>query len=170
VEETRVADSWRLLRWHLDNAITDLKQAGVYTKGKKCDADGNVILEPCTHPLAAENRASQQSVVTASLALTGVVHADGRYVLAPATEHLSNFEDVQRELSDYMHYDVLGVDKCPLEWWWQHKRLFPGLAAVARNFLCLPATSAAVERFFICTYLSDGLRRLFSTKRAREQE
>lgn len=165
-----MADSWRLLRWHLDNAITDLKQAGVHTKGKKCDADGNVILEPCTHPLAAENRASQQSVVTASLALTGVVHADGRYVLAPATEHISNFEDVQRELSDYMHYDVLGVDKCPLEWWWQHKRLFPGLAAVARNFLCLSATSAAVERFFTCTYLSDGLRRLFSTKRAREQE
>ena len=47
-----------------------------------------------------------------------------------------------------MRFDVLRVDKCPLEWWRQHKQFFPGLAAVARHFRCLPATSAAVERFF----------------------
>lgn len=88
------------------------------------------------------------SMASAGFALTNSVHADGRYVMAPATEQLRNFDDVQRELVEYMRLGVLYVDNCPLEWWRQHKQFMPGLAAIARSFLCVPATSAAAERFF----------------------
>jgi hypothetical protein len=148
-------DSWRLLRWFLDNAITELKQAGTYKmRGQKRDADGNVVMDKSSHPLAAENRVSMESLVTASVALTGAVHQDGRFVLAPATERLRNFDDVQRELSEYMKLRVENVSACPLQWWREHKQFFPGLAVVARSFLCLPATSAAVERFFSASGLT----------------
>jgi ribosomal protein L37AE/L43A len=53
----------------LDHAITQLKQAGCYlVRGQKCDADGKVIEEEIRHPLAAENRASMASVMSAGLA------------------------------------------------------------------------------------------------------
>ena len=36
----------------------------------------------------------------------------------------------------------------PLEWWATHQRDYPILSALARSVLCVPATSAPVERLF----------------------
>jgi hypothetical protein len=142
-------DAWTVLRWQLDQKISELKAEGVYsTRGQKRDADGNVVEEVSSHPLAAENRVSRASMATATFALTNAVHGDGRFVLARQTETLKNLGDVQRELAEYMRFPVEGVGACPLQWWRDHKQFFPGLAVVARDYLCLPATSAAVERFF----------------------
>jgi hypothetical protein len=144
-----VADAWRLLRWHLDKAIRLLKAADVYdARGVKRGAAEMDESAATNHPFAAENRRSMASSVSAALALTDAVHADGRFVLAPAGEPLTHLEDVQRELSAYMRLPVEPMSSCPLTWWRQHRQFFPGLAIVAREFLCTPATSAAVERFF----------------------
>jgi len=34
----------------------------------------------------------------------------------------------------------------PFAWWAEHAKRFPGVAAAARTYLCIPATSAASER------------------------
>ena len=36
----------------------------------------------------------------------------------------------------------------PLEWWPRHEKLLPALSRMARQFLGVPASSAAVERLF----------------------
>lgn len=63
-------------------------------------------------------------------------------------EQLNNPEDVRAELTAYITFPLLPIDGDALEWWRQHKRNFPGLARLAMAYLGLPATSAAVERFF----------------------
>jgi hypothetical protein len=37
---------------------------------------------------------------------------------------------------------------CPLIWWSEHAKLYPNLAVLARQWLCIPATSAPSERVF----------------------
>lgn len=52
-------------------------------------------------------------------------------------------EDIQREVDQQ-----LAVVRNPLEWWRLHERRFPLLAKGARACLCVPASSAPVERLF----------------------
>jgi hypothetical protein len=55
-------------------------------------------------------------------------------------------EIIRDEVAQYLAQPAVGVAKDPLEWWRMHKSLFPVLARLARKFLCIPATSAPVER------------------------
>ena len=41
-----------------------------------------------------------------------------------------------------------GTRANPLAWWRKHESLYPNLARLARRYLCIPATSASVERLF----------------------
>lgn len=45
------------------------------------------------------------------------------------------------QLSDGMAFDLLA-------WWKKHSTMWPNLSRMARQYLALPATSAAVERLF----------------------
>jgi len=46
------------------------------------------------------------------------------------------------------HIDQLEYDGCPLKFWKENEARFPVLAEIARKYLGVPASSAAVERMF----------------------
>jgi hypothetical protein len=165
VPEQHVKDAWSRLRVALDTAITQLKDADMYTgRGEKRDAGGNVIVDS-SDPFAAENTASRSSAVSAGVALVNVGHADGRFVLGAATENLLNLEEVNQDLAEYIRMPIEPSRSCPLEWWRRNKQFFPALATLARQYLCVPATSAGVERFFSSAGLTiSHLRTRLSSK------
>ena len=53
-----------------------------------------------------------------------------------------------RELDSYLQQPAIDRAACPLEWWSQNKLNFPNVARVARDLLCVPATSVPSERLF----------------------
>ncbi|KEP45855.1 HAT family dimerization protein [Rhizoctonia solani 123E] len=53
---------------------------------------------------------------------------------------------VVNEIRQYLEEEVTPL--LPLEWWRLNAHRFPRLAAMARDFLCIPGTSVAVERVF----------------------
>ena len=56
---------------------------------------------------------------------------------------------VESELTQYINTFV-APQTCPdvLQWWKSNSSKYPGLAKIARNTLCVMATSAASERNF----------------------
>ncbi|KAF8705378.1 protein dimerization, partial [Rhizoctonia solani] len=63
-----------------------------------------------------------------------------------------------REIQEYLAEPTTTME--PLEWWSRHHQRFPRLAAMARDYLCIPGSSVAVERV-----LSTG-RDVISLRRA----
>ncbi|CAE6479261.1 unnamed protein product [Rhizoctonia solani] len=63
-----------------------------------------------------------------------------------------------REIQEYLAEPTTTME--PLEWWSKHQSRFPRLAAMARDYLCIPGSSVAVERV-----LSTG-RDVISLRRA----
>lgn len=55
---------------------------------------------------------------------------------------------VSIEILRYKREGVLGRLCNPLAWWAQNQKGYPILSAIARRILCVPATSAPVERLF----------------------
>jgi hypothetical protein len=56
--------------------------------------------------------------------------------------------DAQDELNTYFSLPDATLDTDPLQWWPRHEKLLPSLSRMARQFLGVPASSAAVERLF----------------------
>ncbi|XP_068244012.1 zinc finger BED domain-containing protein 4-like [Palaemon carinicauda] len=52
------------------------------------------------------------------------------------------------ELRRYLEEPIIPRDEDPLKWWKMHSVLFPKLHALAKKFLCIPATSVPSERLF----------------------
>ena len=50
------------------------------------------------------------------------------------------------EIQSYISAPVYTLD--PLEWWKQNDQRYPGLAKLAKEYLCIPATEVASERIF----------------------
>lgn len=165
VPEHLVKDAWGLLRLELDKAITTLKDAGMYTdRAEKQGAGGDIVVDS-KDPFAAENTASRTSAVSAGDALGNGADGVPRSVLGTAREQLLNLSEVNQELADYIRMPVEPSSSCPLDWWRCNKRFFPALAKLARQYLCVPATSAGVERFFSAAGLTiSNLRTRLSSK------
>lgn len=118
------------LRVALGTAITQFKDAGIYSgRGAKRDAEGSGIVDNLD-PLAAENLASRSCI------------------LGDRTENILNVEEVTRDLAEYIRTPVELSKTCLLEWWWRNKQSFPALAALARQYLLIPAISLEVECYF----------------------
>jgi hypothetical protein len=75
-------------------------------------------------------------------------------VLGPVRPRLTDDEIVGKELTDYINeprlerLNNLNMPINPLEWWAQHEGKYPIMSSLARNVLCIPATSAPTERLF----------------------
>lgn len=61
--------------------------------------------------------------------------------------HVSG-DPVQQEVSNYLSEACIGEDDDPLQFWKTNQDKYPNLANVAKKYLCIPATSAPVERLF----------------------
>lgn len=57
-------------------------------------------------------------------------------------------ESLSTEMMQFRSQPPLGLEADPLSWWAGRQGLFPQLAAVAKKYLCVPATSVASERVF----------------------
>ena len=73
---------------------------------------------------------------------------DEQVSLALVEPVLTDEEVVDKELIRYCNGPKLERVKDPLEWWAAHESKYPSLALLARNVLCIPATSAPTERLF----------------------
>lgn len=58
------------------------------------------------------------------------------------------------ELASYRALSALSFDSNPLTWWKERSMIYPLLAACARKYLAVPASSAPVERLFSCAGLT----------------
>ena len=55
---------------------------------------------------------------------------------------------VDKEFQKYLAEDLISIDDNPLKWWKSNQFRFSILAKVAKQFLCIPATSVPCERLF----------------------
>ena len=60
----------------------------------------------------------------------------------------SQEQAVDKEFQKYLAEDLISIDDNPLKWWKNNQFRFPTLAKVAKQFLCIPATSVPYERLF----------------------
>ena len=57
-------------------------------------------------------------------------------------------DDPKAEVDTYMRDNLPSLDTDPLVWWKIQQTRFPGLAILARRYLCIPGTSVPSERVF----------------------
>ena len=60
--------------------------------------------------------------------------------------HHRSPDALQHEFDAYLSEPVIDRTSSPFAWWAKHMTKFPSVAAVARTYLCIPATSVASER------------------------
>ena len=121
--------------------------------GSSTGSDDAMVTEALTLPVEAKsyeefvaNAMKKQRVETASD--TGIVDPLAAYTAI-----------VQLELSHFKCEPVVDTATDPLQWWRERSHMYPFLAAVARDVLAIPATSADAERLFSKTGLVDTAKR-----------
>lgn len=150
--------AWRVIQLQTDKAISALKEAGRYGddgRGQKRDGDGWPKTSGGSF-FAALNAKAKQSIDLPVGALPPAVGPG----LEPALDfdgvRLGNAVDVASELTKYLQRPraELGPEHPnALQLWWDIRKDCPALAIVAIHYLCIPASSAGVERLFSGTGL-----------------
>ena len=57
-------------------------------------------------------------------------------------------QEVDKKFQKYLAEDLIAIDDNPLKWWKSNHFRFPTLSQVAKQLLCIPATSVPCERLF----------------------
>lgn len=63
-------------------------------------------------------------------------------------QNRSEVVDWQAELNEYLDSPCASEDADILEWWRAHEKVYPILSKMAKDLLCIQATSVPVERLF----------------------
>jgi hypothetical protein len=64
------------------------------------------------------------------------------------TSHTDATLSPESELEAYLRSDEVDAEDDPMEWWRMNAKKYPGVASLAKKYLCIPATSSASERVF----------------------
>ncbi|XP_077467105.1 E3 SUMO-protein ligase ZBED1 [Stigmatopora argus] len=69
-------------------------------------------------------------------------------ITGDSAEKFSPQQEEQQALSELQSYQQcanLDSEENPLDWWKEHKRIYPRLSKLARKYLCIPATNSPSE-------------------------
>ena len=73
---------------------------------------------------------------------------DNTPTIPEVTANVMALDNVRLEVRNYVAFACLAEDGDPLQWYRRYINMFPLHSALARRYLCIPATSAASERTF----------------------
>lgn len=98
---------------------------------------------------AAEQFASDHSIFLPSSSSNTSEReiSDPLSLIPPSTLSLSSLSPSSLAMT-YLALPECDRNADPLEWWAKHEKAFPPIAAMARFYLCIPATSVPSERIF----------------------
>ena len=145
--------AWSVIHQQLDQTITALKEAERYGKeerGEKRDADGQ---PKAASFLAGLNAKAKQCNDMPAGALPAGVGPGLDDALNFGDVVLKNPVDVASEITKYLSTGTQDMSSGALEVWGRLRKDCPALAIVAMHYLCIPASSSAVERLFSQTGL-----------------
>ena len=57
-------------------------------------------------------------------------------------------ETPEKEIDNFLSLPTLQQEQDTLEWWRNNGNYYPTLAKLAKEYLCIPATSVPAKRFF----------------------
>jgi len=82
------------------------------------------------------------------------------YIYCNSESSDEDVDTIDNTIDEYLKCLKLNTIKCPLEFWTNQFK-WPELAQIAKKYLGVPASSAAVERMFsICGFLNSDRRRM----------
>ena len=83
------------------------------------------------------------------------------YIYCNSESSDEDVDTIDNTIDEYLKCLKLNTIKCPLEFWRTRQFKWPELAQIAKKYLGVPASSAAVERMFsICGFLNSDRRRM----------
>lgn len=172
--------AWQLIHRQMDRTIAALKKAGRYGEerggGQKRDADGEPKTDCGSFMASLDDIAKESDDMPAGA--FPAAPGPGMDAALDLDVGLDHAVDVAAEIAKYLRKDRASLrpdQPGPLQLWWDMRKECPALAIVAMHYLCIPASSAAVERLFSQTGLlktklrnrmkPETLRKLIFTRR-----
>jgi hypothetical protein len=146
--------AWMVIQQQTDRAITALKNVERYGeegRGEKRGADGHP--KTAGSLMAALNAKAKHCNDTPVGALPAAVGPGLEPALDFEGVELENGVDVASEITKYLSRGTQDMSSGALEVWGRLRKDCPALAIVAMHYLCIPASSSAVERLFSQTGL-----------------
>lgn len=150
--------SGRLYHFERDAAITALKRVIAS------------FCQPGACPVSGCAQHERTAGTDASRAYAGPDPDDPDEAISRQSSSASSVPDQwSSELEQYFRLEYDSPQAWSNEWWASHSARFPHVAMAARKVLCVPATSAAVERFFSCAgHVTRPLRNRLAVERVEK--
>ena len=139
----------------LFNSPEDRKRAINWTvKAMDAAANSGGDATPLTAPVTVPTTSTATSVSDSTLKVS-LIYARLERVKATTSSSTTgavlqrrSVESLQQEIEQYLSYDIIDRESCPLKWWAENHLRFPCVADVVRNLLGIPATSVPSEILF----------------------
>lgn len=131
-------ETFQRTHWGRDMAAECIKQFEFVYRTKYYDT--KTVIDPVPSTSSANNAADAGSELCDILDLNSLFESNSPQGIRGS--------DWRKDLDNYLSLPRADKDVNILMWWRLHKAKFPTLASMAKDFLCIQATSVWVERFF----------------------